>query len=241
MAGALSSAIRRCDEVGRYPLIADIKPVSPRDGDLLRHRSPGELARALDCAGACALSVVTESRNFGGSLAMLREVASAVDIPVLRKDFLEHPDQVDETAAYGGQAVLLTLATIPPELLESLYQRTLETGVEAVVEVHTAAELKRALALCPAILGINNRDLLTLEKDAGDVRVTETLAPLVPDGIVMLSESSLLSAGDIARALAAGADAVLVGTAILQADDLSAHIRALFSVARRALGGEFSP
>ncbi len=241
MGGALSKAIRCCDEAGRYPLIADIKPVSPRDGDLLRHRSPCDLARALAGAGACALSVVTEPRHFGGSLAILREVASAVDIPVLRKDFLEHPDQVDETAAYGGQAVLLTLATIPPERLESLYQRTLETGVEAVVEIHTLEELKRALALCPSILGINNRDLLKLEKDGGDVRVTETLASLVPDGVVTLSESSLLSADDIARALAAGANAVLVGTAILEADDLPVRIRELFSAVRRVSAGENSP
>jgi indole-3-glycerol phosphate synthase len=214
-----SSAILKAKEEGTVPLVADIKPVSPRDGDLVRNRTPSELARSLADAGACALSVVTEQKHFGGSLRILNEVAQAVSLPILRKDFFSSLKQVDQSRDAGASAVLLIMATIPEHLMSVLYQHVNELGMEAVVEVHTRHELERALALSPAIIGINNRDIQKLEKDSGDVRVTEELAPLVPDGVVTISESSLRTSDDIRRAIDAGADAVLVGTALLQADD----------------------
>lgn len=220
----LSSAILEARESGKVPLIADIKAISPRDGDLVRERDPHLLARSLVEGGACALSVVTESANFGGSLDLLRRVAGAVTVPVLRKDFITSPDQLDETLEAGSSAVLLTLATIPESLLAPIYRRARSLGLEAVLEVHTENELKVALALDPDIVGINNRDILSLERDSGDVRVTEKLAPLVPEGVVTLSESSLLTGEDVRRAFAAGVDAVLVGTAILQSGEPAARI-----------------
>jgi indole-3-glycerol phosphate synthase len=152
---------------------------------------------------------------------------------VLRKDFFSAPEQVAESAAAGASAVLLTLATLRDPLAGTLYCAARERGLEAVVEVHTRAELDRAVALGPTIVGINNRDLLALERDAGDVAVTEALAPLVPEGVVVLSESSLLSAQDVARAFRAGAHAVLVGTAILQAGDVGAALAALMGAERQ--------
>ncbi|MCF7975648.1 MAG: indole-3-glycerol-phosphate synthase [Phycisphaerae bacterium] len=227
-----SNAILQAQCRGEIPLIADIKPISPRDGDLLSERTPAELAQALAAAGACALSVVTESEHFGGSLAMLQQVCGAVSLPVLRKDFVTSVQDVDDSKTAGASALLLILATTPPDLVPDLYHRAHELGMEVVVEVHTRQELGQALALSARIIGINNRDILQLEKDAGDVRVTETLAPLVPDGILTISESSLLTPEDITRAIQAGADAVLVGTAILQSDNLCARVAELTGLLR---------
>jgi indole-3-glycerol phosphate synthase len=210
--------------------MADIKPISPKEGDLLGRRRPADLARSLAKAGACALSVVTESKSFGGSMEVLKEVARAVPLPVLRKDFISEPEQIDESLEAGASAVLLIVATIPDHLLPLLYQRTGELGMEAVVEIHSQQELGRALKLNPTIIGINNRDILRLETDSGDVRVTEALAPLVPDSALVISESSLLSREDVGRAVQAGADAVLVGTAILQSADPTAFLKSLIQV-----------
>ena len=209
---------------GRVPVIADIKPLSPRDGDLLKNRKPAELTRSLVAAGVCALSVVTESKHFGGNLQMLREVARASAVPVLQKDFFSTPGQV--TAAYeaGADAFLLILATMPDEVAGKLYQRGCELGMEAVVEIHSRDELLRALRLQPAIIGINNRNILELEKDDGHVGVTEALATLVPDDIAVISESSLRSRDEVLRAIRAGADAVLIGTALLQSGDVHSFL-----------------
>ena len=224
---SLSHAIRRAQADGRLPVMADIKPASPRDGDLLAGRRPAQLATALEAAGACALSVVTEEKHFSGSCENLRQVCEAVDLPVLRKDFLAEPEQLQSSIAAGASAVLLILATVSDRQARDLHAAAIDLDLEPVVEVHSEAELQRALQLSPSIVGINNRDILQLETDPGDVATTERLAPLVPDGVVTLSESSLLSDDDVRRALAAGADAVLVGTMLLQADDPAARLREL--------------
>jgi len=210
-------------------VIADIKPISPRDGDLLKTRRPAELSRMLAAAGACAVSVVTESKNFGGNLQMLQEVARASAVPVLQKDFFSTPGQV--TAAYhaGADAFLLILATTPDEMAAELYECGRKLGMEAVVEIHSRSELMRALRLKPGIIGINNRNILELEKDEGHVGVTEALAPLVPDDIITISESSLRSREEVLRAARAGADAVLIGTALLQAGNVHSFLAELMN------------
>jgi indole-3-glycerol phosphate synthase len=221
VSNVFSRAILGAREGGKFPLVVDIKPVSPRDGDLVGSRDPAVLAGNLEKAGVCALSVVTEPEHFGGSLEMLREVVSATSLPVLRKDFLSSPDDVDASLTAGAAAVLLTLSTVPELDAPGLYRRICSLGMEPLVEVHTHEELHLALGLTPepTIIGINNRDITRLEKDTGDVGVTEALAPAVPEGITILSESAMLSPRDVARAFAAGAHGVLVGTAVLQADD----------------------
>lgn len=229
MSNAFSRAILGAREKGRVPLVVDIKPVSPRDGDLVGSRDPAALARMLDAAGVCALSVVTEPEHFGGSLDMLREVASSVSLPVLRKDFLRSPEDVDASLEAGAAAVLLTLSTVHELEAPGLYRRIHSLGMEPLVEVHTPQELHFALGLTPepTVIGINNRDITRLEKDDGDVGVTELLAPLVPEGVAILSESAMLTPEDVARAFAAGADGVLVGTAVLQAEDPAAFVAEL--------------
>jgi indole-3-glycerol phosphate synthase len=223
----LSAAILGAKRRGILPLVADIKPVSPRDGALVGPRDAGELARILVEAGACALSVVTEPKHFGGSLETLRRVSGTVSVPVLRKDFFSSAEQVEESQEQGAAAVLLIMATTAEPLGSIFYHRARRFGLEVVVEIHNRAELERALGLSPTIIGINNRNILSLETDAGDVGVTEELAPLVPPGIMKISESSLRTPEDILRALRAGADAVLVGTAILQAGDPASLISGL--------------
>lgn len=229
MSNTFSRAILGARENGRVPLVVDIKPISPRDGALVGSRDPAALARLLDEAGVCALSVVTESEHFGGNLDMFREVASSVSLPVLRKDFLRSPKDVDESLEAGAAAVLLTLSTVHELEAPGLYRRIHSLGMEPLVEVHTPNELHFALGLTPkpTIIGINNRDITRLEKDDGDVSVTESLAPLVPGGVAILSESAMLTPGDVARAFAAGANGVLIGTAVLQAEDPAAVVAEL--------------
>lgn len=229
MSNAFSRAILGAREKGRVPLVVDIKPVSPRDGALVGSRDPATLAKILDQAGVCALSVVTEPEHFGGSLEMLREVASAVSLPVLRKDFLRSPEDVDASLEAGAAAVLLTLSTVSELEAPGLYRRIHSLGLEPLMEVHTPEELHFTLGLdpLPTIIGINNRDITRLEKDDGDVGVTESLAPMVPDDVAILSESAMLTPGDVARAFAAGADGVLIGTAVLQAEDPAAVVAEL--------------
>jgi indole-3-glycerol phosphate synthase len=224
---SFSKAILDAVQGGKLPLAADVKPLSPRDGELLRDRDPVEMAKTLEAAGVCALSVVTEQVHFGGSLDLLRRVSDAVCVPVLRKDFITSVRQIDETIEAGASAVLLTLATIPELEIGGLYRRSLALGLEPVVEVHTETELHLALGLMPgpAIIGINNRDITALEKDDGDVSVTEALAPLVPEGVAILSESSILTPAEARRAYGAGAHAVLVGTALWKAADPGACAR----------------
>lgn len=227
MSRAFSIAVLSAADSGKLPLAADIKPFSPRDGELFADRDPVDLAKALEAAGVCALSVVTEPIHFGGSLDLLTRVANAVSLPVLRKDFITSAQQIDETIDAGADAVLLTVATMPELKITGLYRRAISLGLEPLVEVHTESELRFALGLVPRpeIIGINNRDITTLEKDDGNVSVTEELANLVPDGVAILSESSILTPDDAQRAYEAGAHAVLVGTAILQAEDPAACVR----------------
>jgi indole-3-glycerol phosphate synthase len=214
------------------PVVSEIKVRSPKEGDLLRGRDPVALARAMAARPVAGISVVTEAQDFGGSVTLLRAVAAAVGVPVLRKDFVRDRAGLEETAAAGAAAILLTVAVLGAELLAELHGAARELGLETLVEVHDGSELEavRERALEPDILGINNRDILVGEVDGGDVRRTEGLAGLVPAGWLVLSESAIGGPDDARRACAAGADAVLVGTSILQAPDPAAAIDALVSV-----------
>jgi indole-3-glycerol phosphate synthase len=175
------------------------------------------------------ISVVTEPHDFGGSLGLLRAVTAVVDAPVLRKDFVRDRSALEETVSAGAAAILLTVGMIERNELAELHQGAQELGLETLVEVHDAAELAwvRSQGIEPDLLGINNRDIQIGEIDGGDVSLTERLASLVPDGWLVLSESAIAGPDDARRARDAGADAVLVGTSILQAPDPAAAIDAL--------------
>ncbi|MGH9039824.1 MAG: indole-3-glycerol-phosphate synthase, partial [Acidimicrobiia bacterium] len=212
------------------PVLSEIKVRSPKDGDLLRGRAPEMLAGVMAACPIAGLSVVTEAEDFGGSLDIVRRVRPMVGVPILRKDFLDSEDDLDETVAAGADAVLLTVCMQEDEPLARLHAAARERGLETLVEVHDEDDVRRlrALGLRPDVLGINNRDILVREVDDGDVTVTERLAALffgdtpdpgVPGDTILLSESAIAGPEDAVRAREAGAGAVLVGTSILQAPD----------------------
>ncbi len=233
---SLAASIRKRQREGALPVLSEIKVHSPKDGDLLRGREPEALARSMAARGIAGLSVVTEPKDFGGSLDLVRRVRPLVDVPILRKDFISDERGLDETRAVGADAILLTVAVLGIDTLARLHAAAKARGLETLVETHNRDEIDQVLqaGLRPDLLGINNRDILRLEKDDGDVSVTESLAKLAPPGSLVLSESSIRGAEDARRARDAGADAVLVGTAILLAQDLAQTIDALVGVGWRS-------
>jgi indole-3-glycerol phosphate synthase len=224
---AFLDALRARAAEGFVPVIPDFKMVSPAEGPLFAGRDPVDAAKAMAAAGAPVLSVVTEKEHFGGSPALLREIAAAAGVPVLRKDFIRSVEDVEETAACGASAVLLICASMPEGLLRRCRDAARDLGLEPLAEAHTAAELRFAASLGCPLLGINNRDILALEKDGGTVERTAALAGWKPSGAFLISESGLRSPDDVRRAVRSGADGVLVGTAIWRAADPFAFYDAL--------------
>ena len=229
---SLAASIRRRQAEGLLPVLSEIKVRSPKEGDLLRGREPEALAAAMAATPIAGLSVVTELIHFGGDLDIVRAVRPLVSVPILRKDFLRTEADLDDTVDAGADAVLLTVALFDDAPLARLHTAARERGLETLVEVHDDKELARVavLGLRPDLLGVNNRDILVGEIDDGDVGLTERLGPARPPGTLLLSESAIRGPDDAGRARAAGADAVLVGTSILQAADPAEAIRALVAV-----------
>ena len=221
-----SQAILSENARGFAAVIPDIKCISPKEGDLLRGRDPVNTARHLTECGAPVLSVVTEREKFGGSLGLLRAVAE-IGVPVLRKDFIMEEAQLHETLEMGAAAVLLICATTEPMVLIQLYERALELGLEPLVEVCTAEEMRFACGLGAGLIGINNRNIATLEMDSGGPSRTAELAAMAPKDAVLISESGIMTPQDAMQAVTAGANAVLVGTALWQADDMEEAYRGL--------------
>jgi len=222
-----SAAIASENKRGLAAVIPDVKCISPKEGDLLRGRDPVETAKQLVGFGAPVLSVVTERERFGGSSELLRAVTQAVDVPVLRKDFITSGDMLKESAELGASAILLICAIIDEKNLPALYEQAIRLGLEPFVEACTAKELTLAGKLGARLIGINNRDIVTLEKDGGGPSRTATLASGAPDDALLVSESGILSPKDARLAVSAGANAVLVGTALWQALDMGAMYRSL--------------
>ena len=209
----------------RPALIAEVKRGSPSRGLLVRDFDPLRLARLYRDNGAAAISVLTDERYFGGQLTHLEGIAGmAPRPPLLRKDFIFDPYQVYEARAAGADAILLIVAGLTGEQLAELHALAGSLGMAALVEVHTRRELERALALKPALVGINNRDLRNFS-----VRLETTLEllPHVPAGVVVVSESGIHSRRDVERLGAAGVRAVLVGEALVAAQDTAAKVREL--------------
>lgn len=211
---------------GPLPLavIAEFKRRSPSRGPLRPHADPADIAESYVRNGAAAISVLTDRPHFGGTLEDLAAVRRAVEVPVLRKDFLIDPVQVAESRYAGADAVLLIVALLGHEGLGRMLEETRRQGMEALVEVHDEAELKLALSLGVRILGVNNRDLSSLHED---LAVSERLLPLVPRGVLRVAESGLRERGDLERMARAGANAALVGTALMRARDPGDALRRL--------------
>jgi indole-3-glycerol phosphate synthase len=206
-------------------VIAELKPASPSRGVIRDPFDPVALGTSLEAAGAAALSVLTEGEFFRGSLKNLRDARDKTRIPVLRKDFIFDPWQVWETRANDADSFLLIVAALGDPLLTELMALGRELGMEPLVEVHTTEELARALAVGAKIIGVNNRNLQTLE-----VRLETSfeLIEQIPDDCIAVSESGIESAAELAKLLGAGYDAFLVGTSLMLASDPAAALSALF-------------
>jgi len=212
-------------------VIAEFKRRSPSKGELAPDLDPALTAAAYGAGGASCLSVLTDARYFGGAIADLAAARAAVDLPVLRKDFVIDEVQVFETRAVGADAILLIAAALPDDaLLTDLHALALELGLDVLVETHDDAELERALDAGARVVGVNARDLGTFDEDLG---VGERLAKVIPPEVVAVAESAIRSTDDAARMADAGFDAVLVGEMLVRAEEPSATVRALASLPRR--------
>jgi indole-3-glycerol phosphate synthase len=197
-------------------VIAEVKRSSPSKGALAAIADPAGLAADYEAGGAAVISVLTEQRRFGGTLADLDAVRARVDAPLLRKDFVVASYQVWEARAHGADLVLLIVAALDQNALVSLVERTESLGMTPLVEVHDEAEVDRALAVGARLVGVNQRDLVTFEVDtARAVRV----APTLPDGVVRVAESGITGPEDVAVLAAAGYHAVLVGEHLVRAGE----------------------
>lgn len=198
---------------GKLALIAEIKKASPSAGVIVEQFDPVAIAKNYARAGVEAISVLTDERFFQGHLDYLGAVRASVSQPLLRKDFILDPVQIIEAAAGGADAILLIVAALSQDQLVALLETAALYQLDALVEVHTLAELDRALETDARVVGINNRNLSTFEVD---LSVTETLSEEVPPEIVLVSESGIKTAEDLARIKACGVDAVLIGEALMR-------------------------
>lgn len=210
-------ALREAKCGKRNIVIPDIKCFSPKEGDLMNGRDPVAYAKLLQEAGAPVLSVVTEEEQFHGSLSMLKDIASSVDVPILRKDFIHTKEDLVETKENGASAILLMCNCLEREELIYLYEEALKIGLDPFVETHVKEDFELVKALGAKLVGINNRDITVLEKDDGDVSNTVSLASFAPKDAFLVTESSIKNPKEVRTAINSGADAALVGTAILKA------------------------
>lgn len=208
---SLADAFAAAEADGRVPVIAEVKPTSPTtDGE--RPEDPVALAEAMVAGGAAALSVLTEPEHFGGSTDALARIRAAVDVPVLRKDFLLHEAQLDAVEA----DVVLLIARFLGDDLEPMLRAARERGFQVLVEVHDEGELERALDAGADIVGVNNRDLAALEVDLGTFeRVAGSLSTAERESVTLIAESGISTVEEVARMRRAGADGLLVGSAIM--------------------------
>ena len=212
-------------------VISEVKRSSPSKGALSDIPDPADLAAAYEAGGAAAISVLTEQRRFKGSLSDLKAVRERVSIPVLRKDFTVDEYQIYEARAYGADLVLLIVAALDDETLQRFLDLTHELGMNALVETHTFEEIERAQAVGARIVGVNVRNLKTLEVDNSNF---EKLAQLLPEDAVTIAESGVLSAQDVADYASHGAQAILVGEALVKSGEPTETVQLFRETGQRA-------
>jgi len=213
-------------------VIAECKRRSPSRGVLCREYQPARIAAGYATAGAAAISVLTEPAFFDGSLEHVREVTAAVPVPVLRKDFVVSEYQIVEARAAGAAAVLLIVAALNDRELSRLLHASADYQVETLVEVHNATEVQRALGAGATIIGVNSRDLRTLEMSP---EVFESVSPLIPDEVTMVAESGISTSSDLARLGRMGYDAFLIGERFMTSEDPGASLATFLGDAAAAV------
>lgn len=232
-AGAVAAATKRTRPAAGFrqvlsrpglAVIAEIKGASPSAGTIRTSVDPVAVARAYEAGGAAALSVLTDAKYFGGSWDALAAVCPASRLPVLCKEFIIDPYQLDEAVAAGAAAVLLIVAILDGAQLRRFVEEARRRGMDALVEVHTPDEVAAAVDAGAELIGINNRNLKTLRVD---LETTLRLRPLIPPGIVVVSESGFQTRAQVAKVEQAGVDAVLVGTSLMTSADPAATLREL--------------
>ncbi|MGC8660084.1 MAG: indole-3-glycerol phosphate synthase TrpC [Desulfomonilaceae bacterium] len=218
--------LRRKDTI---PIVAEIKRSAPSWNSHRKNLNIEAVAKAYQYNGAAAISVLTDYAFFGGSIDDLTAIRCQVTIPVLRKDFIVSVEQLYEARAAHADAVLLILSILDDHEILNLYKTALGLGMTPLLEVHDEHETKRALKLDPSLIGINNRNLKTLEVD---LQVSEKLRKMIPENITVVAESGVASVDDIRRLLDAGIDAFLIGTALVKSDDPGKTVASFANVRR---------
>ena len=214
---------------GMLALIAEVKKASPSAGVIAESFEPVQIAKTYESAGANAISVLTDEQFFHGTLSDMTRVRAEVGLPVLRKDFILDEVQIYEAVCAGADAILLIVAALEQPDLERLLRVAADFQLDALVEVHTMAELDRALETEAGIIGINNRNLATFEVD---LKTTEELSEQTPEEIVLVSESGIKTAEDTRRVLECGCNAILVGETLMRAGDVHATVEELLQPAQ---------
>jgi indole-3-glycerol phosphate synthase len=227
---SLLESIRKRQKQKFFPVISELKIRSKKAGDLLKGRDPIRLVKEMEKCPIAGISVVTESTHFGGSMDLLKKVASCVSVPVLHKDFIKDRDQIIESKRAGSSAILIIASILSKKEIEELVDVAKSHNIEVLLEVHSVDDLKKLNHVEFDLLGINNRDIRVLETDDTGVELTEALIKFCPKDHPIISESSISCPSDVKRVKKAGVDGILVGTAAMLAQNIRDFLNSLISV-----------